>query len=1387
MDRADPEAAHDLALGRRNAETIELFERFCGNVRVEVMSGTGMLEVATGLPIGHRAFRCAYAPGDVEYSMHLEDAAVEFYEQHCRGCADRVRSGLLGDNIAALADARRTARDSRVKREAAETAEMQRQQEERAARRTRKRAGEPYQSVMQLDRVDRLDAAGGSPDQAGVEWLVRTASLGPEVISEAAAAELVALAQDRKVPWAAREAAQAVLVPLTAAGRVSETTAAQVALAGLAEAAGAQAGKLLVTAANATRAESITSKVACSAVELAGHTGDPVVRAMSRFSGSAVAADPAPLLLCAERNPEVVLQAVEQMLATASREPTAVLVGPGGQRLGPPAGTADFSGAADRPRSIAAVACLPLIEEMPGTAPRLVEALARSLESPDHNRYDAPPSKMIGMTLGQGLLRKYADVAPPFLAVAHRLSAEARKSLFEAVSSALHSRDESGTPDPLPRLVQLAVDRLQGDWGEEVATEAALTLRDEARFRPERVAGHADGLVGALIVEVTRPAGSAAGLVVPSNPLSGIEALGRRQRREIRISCLESAIGYLVEAGADDAVRALFGLLDTGDNGGADAINVRAAATRLLGKIGSRPVYLPAVVPRLYTGLLHAKDQVRQAAVHSWADLASQPQPLPSTLLDLLPALLTDGPVAVPALRLIPRLDIPPGRRQALLLLVSRVSSVLHRASLNDPERTIGSCVDALRSLAFGLPDHEAEEPAGLALVMSDRLSRYDLRDLLLSWWPPRLANSGLFAQRALSVLANPEFADYFNERDYRVQGALLTCPYGISLQPLSSFLTVTDLHLPDHPWPALEMIEVLQRAARWDDAAEVARHIAAAIPQDREHQPRVDLTAVIADLAAGEARLSGGTIPAVPAAPAQPGRGLNVIMSRYTAAAEARRALHEASIPQPPQPLAGLADQLERAAEAIQPADSPAPVIATETAWAAWAGTLRCMAHLLRWDAATQDASDNADRHLHAARRRAEVALAGMPSDHGSDPLLQPVVTLNAHITAVQQPGEIAGLARQLASVLLPLRVIEVRDRRYRPSAPGGEDAQRVVPAVGICRLDGALVTNAHVVRPDEVHDLGLEIRLTEWPKRATAIEVTFLSVLSPSQARLPSFAFPRMPPDDDGVYRLSASGSLSVSFTLPAGAPPQTFPIAARFTGPDLDEVLPVAGHSELRLRPFDATADALTRRPQLDERIVGMYSVLHGMDLNADDVQAFCRLYTAIVDKAVDIQYDGTYMKKGAGVTERAFHDDLFNRLLADPALEGRVQRGTRAAGGFLDIIHDRINAELKVAKRVSVTVETSHKYLGQPTDYATDTGSQLSILVVLDMTQKRTPPGVLENYLGLMKPALAGLDDPEFPSDDPRFPSLVGVIIIKGNLLIPSGYSRGAAGPASPVHP
>jgi hypothetical protein len=286
VDQEDPERARVVALGRRNAEVIELFERFCRNVRVELTGGTGTIELDTGLPIGQRSFRCKYASGTMSSGSTLEYLAVGFYEEHCRECTDRVRPGVLGRDISAVADEWRAADRARVDQAAAEAEARLKRRDERAARRTRRSAGQPYLSVQQLERVGRLDPPDGSPASSDIEWLVSTASLGPELVSEITVDELVELAGDPQAPSAVREAAQAVLVPLAGAGRVPEEIAARIALASLAEGAGTEAGKLLVTVANAVQAGSVTPKVVRSAVELAGRSGDPWARNMSRFTGS---------------------------------------------------------------------------------------------------------------------------------------------------------------------------------------------------------------------------------------------------------------------------------------------------------------------------------------------------------------------------------------------------------------------------------------------------------------------------------------------------------------------------------------------------------------------------------------------------------------------------------------------------------------------------------------------------------------------------------------------------------------------------------------------------------------------------------------------------------------------------------------------------------------------------------------------------------------------------------------------------------------------------------------------------------------------------------------------------------------------------------------------
>lgn len=140
-----------------------------------------------------------------------------------------------------------------------------------------------------------------------------------------------------------------------------------------------------------------------------------------------------------------------------------------------------------------------------------------------------------------------------------------------------------------------------------------------------------------------------------------------------------------------------------------------------------------------------------------------------------------------------------------------------------------------------------------------------------------------------------------------------------------------------------------------------------------------------------------------------------------------------------------------------------------------------------------------------------------------------------------------------------------------------------------------------------------------------------------------------------------------------------------------------------------------------------------------------------------------------RRGTRVTEKVFHDDIHNRLLANPELGRRLERGSPLALGYLDVRHDGITAELKVERQTPVTKERAPKYMGQSTQYGAADGARLSILTILDMSPKQVQIGTPENYLFDLVPRLHGLDNPEAPS-------LVAVLVVNGNLPTPSSWSR-----------
>jgi hypothetical protein len=100
--------------GERNQDAKRLIHNWCRHASVQKFGGTGLIEMETGLPIGHHAMVCDFAPASGMATWLLEESAVRFHDANCVGCPHRVPVGL--PNLAMLVAQRDTDRQDAQKR-----------------------------------------------------------------------------------------------------------------------------------------------------------------------------------------------------------------------------------------------------------------------------------------------------------------------------------------------------------------------------------------------------------------------------------------------------------------------------------------------------------------------------------------------------------------------------------------------------------------------------------------------------------------------------------------------------------------------------------------------------------------------------------------------------------------------------------------------------------------------------------------------------------------------------------------------------------------------------------------------------------------------------------------------------------------------------------------------------------------------------------------------------------------------------------------------------------------------------------------------------------------------------------------------------------------------
>jgi hypothetical protein len=1348
----EDEFAAAVQMGRDNKETAELIRRHCSHARVVMPSGNSEVGEAYGLPMGSLELRCEHAPPPRTSGHVLAELAVDFYRANCVGCPHRDPSRLLPTLATLVAD---RDREEKARQEAAERAarERARRHEIRRERRRALVAGEGYvirDLAESLDRLDGPDPRRGKrseQEELAARQVVESARHAPDLFSPPLVESMLEMAVDTAEP-----VVFTALTELSRAGKCPPRAAVEAAL-----------------------------KV------LPAHALPEAGRTLSVFGGNLLPADLPPVLdtlagMAAGRDApwQKIPSAPEGLLAAAAVD----LPGVTSHVIAGLARDDEWQ------RADAAEAARLLLAADPARVFALGPALAASVRGKDQAYAGTPhPAAAACRALAEAWRGEPDMTVQVIESAARSLTDGARAELIRVVGFLRRRREPLRMSDAAaPTAAAFCVRRVGGDWGEEAADIAARQLRDLARAIPQHLLPHTDTLLGRLLDLCAIPVASVLqAATVPGVPaaLSGLERLNRQVLSDARRQALAHVIGKLARLDPGSVLTKVLAVFDATTGDDSRDRTVRVTLLKALEEAVTTAL-LRDLIPVLYTALLAGDQAVRAAAIRFWAACAdAASRNLPDELAELAEPLLRDTYVVVHRTMLdrLPRLGLPARLAPVLLPAVAGWA----RTYAEDPS-VLDNALTSLLTLADMLDDQQQTAAwYGVALAMSDGLFAHDRERMLDSWWPAPLRDVA-WTRAALGTMASPDLADYFNQRHEPLLSALLDQPAMLAGVPFEDVAAISDLHAPQFTWRALEPVELLQSAVRWDDARAITERVAATLPPGKEGASGRALTRFAGAAArleeeftqtptvAGDViALAAEVVEAADALATEwhledgdPGgdRSGRDLIEIGKARADAVIALLAPLTADP----ARIADDLDQAAHVLEHAAGTMHASAAQRRRAAESWKIAAM--LCRYDHAVRTADPDGARFLLSAQQQARVLAARIEAEPQIPvpPSLTRFCARVRDLTAADATA--ADVNKILAPAGVPLRLIDLPDwPAFRPSAREETLAEEPLIAVCVASAVGAPITDTLVVRPGEAYSLEMTVRVREWPAWADQCHVQPVTTLGRAALSLPQFTFTASDsiPDDAGVV-LTGAQPLHCAVEQPVHSPAIDCPLIVTFTGPGREETIEVAGYRRLQLRPFDPSKDHLTEHEQTDARLLRMYEALAAPDYDTEDARALCRLFTACVRAGQSIMFDKVF-RRGTRVTEATFHDELEKRLRADPELAGRLTRRDPVAGGFDDLLHDDVIAELKVARDKPVTIDDCAKYLGQPTQYGIGRGSQLSVLVVLDHSRKEAPPGVIDNYVGWLIPRLHGLDNP-------RYPSLVAVLIINTNLPVPSTWSRKA---------
>lgn len=773
----DREIQRATDIGKANQKVIELARNWCAHLTVESMGGVGMVEEATGLPIGARRFRCSYASAGGFAGMNLEVLALEFYDRNCVGC--EYRKPVRLPNLNQLVGKRDSEAQQRDERAQLATKEEAKKINLRVANRRALRKDSDSSRNGILDILDRLDRDPSEENCRVLEEAAIAAADKFDTVIEDALIELVDAGGHNRIKTA-----------LEVLFKVSEdkTNVTGLALKALQRFEALDtAGDIVAQGIDASHAPLIADTItglACLASPI-GPMG----------FGERIPGNPQPLLVVYHSFPDIVTDGIHQLLKTAESH---------------------FR--VNAFHSIEAI-----IKEDPDFARKVAEAVIASIGLPDEFSDEVRIESAISRTLAMMLNASPNEIDPLIHANIACAGEDTKVILFDSYTWLLRQSHFGKTEYPDEYADELAFKRVVEVLAERPHDKrfqhAALFVRDSSNYHPALVESHVNILIGAAALIASDLEVPYSILTDPDpHPLKAIEAQTRATELNIALNAIVASVGdvasrQLQSVGGE--VMQIFGDLDETHE------RLKASIVKILGTIGKSHDGLTLVLPSLYSAMMDRSQLIRAAAASAYGDLAQNaPEDMPLLVHESFLVLLRDPYVVVhkAALRALQKVRLPEQLKVEALTGVALLINVY--SMTNDEDETLSDCIKQFMILMNQIGTLQATTVDAIVTTVSQMAPHVAVN--LIRYHGRTLRKGQGYADLIVRLLADPESDDWdletlvkelaeFSDNEIRrladeIKTAAIVCR--------SRGEDMTD-----------DFIEILVIAGAWSAAAEVASH----------------------------------------------------------------------------------------------------------------------------------------------------------------------------------------------------------------------------------------------------------------------------------------------------------------------------------------------------------------------------------------------------------------------------------------------------------------------------------------------------------------------------------------------------------------------------------